>query len=86
MTAEMEKLIADAELIADAIIRRWHPIEDELSTREAYKAYGRAWVEDAVAKRDIHPYKIGQKICYSRTELDALRSLQRHKACAIVPR
>lgn len=86
MTAEMEQLLADAEVIADAIIRRWHPIEDELSTREAYKAYGRAWVEDAVARRDIHPYKIGQKVCYSRTELDALRALQRREARAIVSR
>ena len=84
MTSEMEKLIEDAELIADAIIRRWHPIEDELTTREAHKAYGREWVERAVAQHKVSPYRIGQKVCFSRTELDALRTLEKREARVVL--
>lgn len=76
---EVFHLVEEAELIADAILRRLQPVSDDLSTREAYKAYGRAWVENAVANKQVRRYFVGNRIVYSRTELDALRVLERRK-------
>ena len=39
-------LVTASDLIADAIVKRTCPMEDEISTSEAYALYGRRWVEE----------------------------------------
>ena len=39
-------LVTASDLIADAIVKRTCPVEDEISTSEAYALYGRRWVEE----------------------------------------
>lgn len=79
---EVEKLLEAADLVADCIMRRVMPRADDLTAREAYKAYGRAWVERAVAEHLIAPTYQGNKTIYSRAELDALRVCERRRGKA----
>lgn len=86
MTNDVALLVEQAELIASAILRKTAPVSDDLTTREAHKAYGRKWVEDAFKKGKVNRYHIGNKTLYSRTELDALRVIERRQAEIIYKR
>lgn len=70
-------LMTASDLIADAIIKRTRPLEDELSTSEAYDLYGRRWVEDRLRTGLLHRSAIGNRLVYSRHELECLRASER---------
>ena len=70
-------LMTASDLIADAIIKRPRPLEDELSTSEAYGLYGRRWVEDRLRTGLLHRSAIGNRLVYSRHELECLRASER---------
>lgn len=69
-----------SELIADAIIKRTQPIQDDLSEREARAAYGRRWLERMVAAGLATSHRIGGRKVYSRHQLDCLRVAERKVA------
>lgn len=62
------------EPLAAMMVKRIRPIEDDLSTNAAYKAFGRAWVEDQRRRGNIDPIVKGQRLVWSRSQLETLRS------------
>lgn len=70
-------LVTASDLIADAIVKRTCPVEDEISTSEAYALYGRRWVEDHLRTGLLHRSAIGNRLVYSRHELECLRASER---------
>lgn len=58
------------ELVADAIIKRTHPMRDDISEREARKRYGTRWLRIQKQKGILHPAYVGRRVVYSRHELD----------------
>lgn len=75
LLCQMMTQMTDA--IADAVVKRTTPQQDDISEREAFRQFGRYWVTQ-MAKADlIHPYRVGGKKIYSRHELDTVRLTQR---------
>lgn len=70
-------LMTASDLIADAIIKRTRPLEDELSTSEAYALYGRRWVEERLRQGFLHRSRISNRLVFSRHELKCLRVSER---------
>lgn len=83
MTAEeylCRDMMAMTELIADAVIKRISPVDDDLSQREAISKYGNQWLRDMERRQLAHPHRIGNRKVYSRHELDTLRAIERQQA------
>lgn len=77
-------LLTMTDLIADAVVKKVYPVQDDLSTREAYKAYGRVWIEEKVMEGKVRGRRVGGKVIYSRHELDTLRAVERSQGKAIL--
>ena len=79
----MTELEYCSNLIADAIIRKTSPCEDDITERQAKKAYGRDWIE-RMKKLKLAKYsKIGGRNIYSRHQLNCLRQAERDNATVI---
>ena len=50
------------------------PQEDELSTNEAYRIYGRAWIERWTERGQLHTQFHGNRKNYSRAECERVRA------------
>lgn len=61
------------EPIAAMMVKRIHPVEDEVSMNAAYREYGRTWVEEQRLIGNITPRRKGKRLVLSRAELDTLR-------------
>lgn len=61
-------------LIALELKRLSSPTEDEVSTNEAHRIYGRRWVERFTKLGELHPLYRGNKRVYSRSELERVRA------------
>jgi hypothetical protein len=71
-------------IIAAAAIRLQAPCDDEVTTRRAWREFGRTWLEyqvsrDRVKSRRKGPYK-NSPVVFSRTELLALKEAERRGA------
>lgn len=73
-----------SELIAGAIVRRVKPVDDELSEREAQKAYGTRWLNRMRDAGLAKFTRIGNKKIYSRLQLDCLKAAEREQAKLII--
>ncbi len=69
-----------SEVVADAIIKRTMPINDDLSMNECRKMYGKQWVSDRIAGGQLSTHKTKGKIIISRHECECLRLAERTKA------
>ena len=82
----MEMLESSSNLIADAIIRRTMPCEDDISETKARELYGAKWLRrmkrDGLAKYS----RIGSRNVFSRHQLDCLRAAEREHAKLIYAR
>ena len=76
----MEQAETISELVADAIIKKTMPVNDDLSEREAKAAYGARWIAQMKEKGLAEPHRIGRKVVYSRHQLDCLRAAERRHA------
>lgn len=79
-----EDVLTLTDLIADAVVKKVYPVKDDLSTREAYKAYGRVWLDEMVREGKALGRRIGGKVVYSRHELDTLRAVERARGKAVL--
>ena len=59
-----------ARLVALEIKRNMSPHEDTISTNDAYKMYGRAWVEKHTERGNLHYQFHGNRKLYSRAECE----------------
>lgn len=63
-----------AYLIALEIKKNLTPHEDSISTNEAYRRYGRAWVENWTGLGQLHPELSGNKKTYSIAEIERVKA------------
>lgn len=63
------------EPLAAMMVKKIHPIQDEVSMNAAYRDYGRAWVERHRLNGNITPRQKGQRLVLSRAELETLRAV-----------
>ncbi len=76
----MTELETCSNLIADAIIRKTAPYEDDISESQARELYGDKWIR-RMKKFGLAKYsKIGRRNVYSRHQLDCLRQAEREQA------
>ena len=77
MMLQLERI---SGLVADAIIRKTRPFEDDISENQAMKEYGERWLrrmkKDGLAKFN----RIGNRNVYSRHQLNCLREAEREHA------
>lgn len=69
-----------AELAAANVVKMLHPLSDEISKTEAYRLFGRRWVDHYVHEGAIIGRRNGpganSKVIFSRSELLALRDAE----------
>ena len=73
----MQELEQCSNLIADAIIKKTTPCEDDLSENQAKKAYGDRWIRKMRKYGLAKCTRVGGRILYSRHQLDCLREAER---------
>lgn len=76
----MNELEQCSNLIADAIIRRTSPHNDDITERQAKEAYGDKWLRHMKTKGLARYTKIGGRNIYSRHQLNCLREAERDNA------
>ena len=69
-----------ARLVALELRRNLAPHEDEISTNEAYRRYGRSWVEKWTSLNQLHPQSHGCKKIYSVAELERVKAKENEAA------
>ena len=69
-----------ARLVALELRRNLSPHEDEISTNEAYRRYGRSWVEKWTSLKQLHPQTHGCKKIYSVAELERVKAKENEAA------
>lgn len=60
-----------------AIVKEVCPQRDELSTNTAHRFYGRRWIEHHKERGNLHPIIKGNKVIYSRAEIEALLTAEK---------
>lgn len=77
----MYETMTAADLLAAAIVKRLQPSKDEITQREAYRRYGKKWVDNATDKDLLHTRRKGEAlnspVMYSQTEILALRESEK---------
>lgn len=73
-----------ARLVALEIRKNLTPHEDEISTNEAYRRYGRAWVENWTRLRQLHPQYHGSKKMYSISELERVKAKENESVRLVI--
>lgn len=63
-----------AQCLALELRRIQNPHEDAISTNEAYKRYGRGWVEKMTKMKHLHPQHHGNKRIFSISELERAKA------------
>lgn len=76
----MNELEECSNLIADAIIRRTIPYEDDISESQARELYGDKWIRKMKRYGMAKYHRIGRRNVYSRHQLDCLRQAEREEA------
>jgi hypothetical protein len=59
-----------ARLIALELRRHEAPHKDAITTNDAYKMYGRGWIEKHTERGHLHPEYHGNRKFYSKAEIE----------------
>ena len=73
-----------ARLVALEIRRNLSPHEDDISTNEAHRRYGRSWVEKWTSLKQLHPQYHGCKKVYSVAELERVKAKENEAARLVI--
>ena len=76
----MNELEQCSDLIAEAIIKKTQPYEDDISENQSRKAYGIKWLRKMKAEGLAKYARVGGRVLYSRHQLDCLRAAEREQA------
>ena len=76
----MNELEQCSNLIADAIIRRTVPCEDDISENQARQVYGDKWLRRMKKEGLAVCHRIGGRNIFSRHQLNCLREAEREHA------
>lgn len=63
-----------AQCLALELRKIQQPHEDAVSTNEAYRLYGRGWVEKKTKMKQLHPRCHGNKKTYSISEMERVKA------------
>lgn len=63
------------EPLAAMMVKKISPVKDDITLNAAYKAFGRAWVEEQRFAGNITPRAKGKYLILSRAELETLRAV-----------
>ena len=78
---EKKRIMTEALLVASAVIAALGKREDEISEREAFETYGRAWVRDRTKRGMLTVVRHGSTIrsakVYSRFEIESLKRAEK---------
>ena len=79
---ERDRIMEDAMLVAYAVIATLGHKEDDLSEREAFEQYGRAWIKDRTRRGQLRferhgEEKLSPKV-YSRFEIESLKRAEKN--------
>lgn len=77
----MSQLESCSNLIADAIIRKTMPCQDDITENQAKKAYGDRWIRKMKKYGLAKAQRVGGRLLYSRHQLNCLREAEREHAC-----
>lgn len=70
-----------ADVFAEAVVKRTHPVEDELTQRQARKEFGAVWLKHHEERGRVKGHRKGMHgnspIVYSRVDLMALKEAER---------
>lgn len=64
------------EPLAAMMVKRIHPVDDEISMNAAYREYGRAWIEAHRERGNLLPRGKGNKLVLSRADIETLRAVE----------
>ena len=73
-----------SRLVALELQSLLNPHQDEISTNEAYKRYGRSWVEKYTGLGELHPKTHGIKRVFSISELERVKAKERVAARLVI--
>lgn len=80
-------LTAFAKLVAQEVVRLTNPNRDTISRRQAYKEFGKAWVDSRTAEGKLKATRSGEArnshVHYSRSECTALLQWERQIMTAL---
>ena len=63
------------EPLAAMMVKKIHPIQDEISMNAAYREYGRTWIEEQRLNGNLTPVTKGNRRVLSRADIEALRAV-----------
>lgn len=63
------------EPLAAMMVKKIHPVQDELTKNAAYREYGRGWIEEQILAGNLTPRAKGQKRVLSRADIETLRAV-----------
>lgn len=63
------------EPLAAMMVKKIHPIKDELTKNAACREYGRGWIEKQILEGNLTPRVKGQQRIFSRAEIETLRAV-----------
>lgn len=70
----IDKVPEFAYLVALELKKISSPMEDAITQNEAFRIYGRAWVERQVERGRLSPCYHGSRKMYSRAELERVKA------------
>lgn len=80
----LELLRRSSSLIADAIVKKTHPRNDDISEHKAMELYGAKWLRYHKKLGSISYHYLMGKITYSIHELNCLRAAERDNYEAVM--
>lgn len=63
------------EPLAAMMVKKIHPIKDEMTKNAACREYGRGWIEKQILDGNLTPRIKGQQRIFSRAEIEMLRAV-----------
>ena len=73
-----------AGLVADAIIKKTCPYQDDISEHQANERYGKDWLRFHRKNKNIKYHVVGRRYLYSVHELNCLQAAERDNYEAIM--
>lgn len=72
---QAQQLTLLLEPLAAMMVKKIHPVRDDLTKNAACREYGRGWIEEHIRNGDLTPRIKGQQHIFSRAEIEALRAV-----------
>ena len=72
---QAQQLTLLLEPLAAMMVKKIHPVKDELTKNAAYREYGRGWIDEQIRLGNLIPHTKGQQRILSRADIETLRAV-----------